>query len=202
MTCLNPFTTTQIRQYLQDHCAQVKSATSSLAERKAAVLVPIICREDGWHILYTRRSVYVNDHKGQVSFPGGGREAEDSSLEETALREAEEEIGTDPKQVEILGRLEDFVTRSGFVITPVVGQLPWPVKLSLNCKEVSRVFSIPITWLASPDHYEIRPYKAKNGHVDKIYFFEPYDGEQLWGISAHITLQLLEALGLISHRLI
>ena len=86
-------------------------------------------------------------------------------MEETALREAEEEIGIDPKQVEILGRLEDFVTRSGFVITPVVGQLPWPVKLSLNCKEVSRVFSIPITWLASPDHYEIRPYKAKNGHV-------------------------------------
>jgi len=127
-------------------------------------------------------------------------ETTDRSLECTALREAEEEIGIDHAKVELLGRLEELPSISGYVITPVVGHLHWPTKLKLNVGEVSRVFSIPMAWLAVRDHYGHRLFHASNGREDYITFYQPYDGEQLWGISARITLQLLEALGLLTHR--
>lgn len=124
----------------------------------------------------------------------------DVSVEVTALREAREEIGIDPDQVEILGRLDDIISISGFLITPVVGRLQWPVSFDINVKEVSRIFSIPLTWLADPGHYEARLYASPTGLKDMVYFYDPYDGEQLWGISARITLQLLDTLGLLTDR--
>lgn len=200
MACQQPLTSAQIKELLEKHCPQTPIAEGALSARRAAVLVPILCLEDGWHILYTRRSDFVNDHKGQVSFPGGAIDPGDGSVEDAALREAQEEVGIDPAQVEILGRLEDIVSISGYLITPVVGRLNWPIKFSLNYKEVSRIFSIPLTWLADPDHYEPRLFTAPNGQKDMVYFYDPYDGEQLWGISARITLQLLVALELLTDR--
>ncbi len=200
MACQQPFTSIQIKELLEKHCHSSPTADKALFTRRAAVLVPVLCLEDGWYILYTRRSDYVNDHKGQVSFPGGAIDPSDRSVEEAALREAYEEIGIDPARVEILGRLDDIVSISGFLITPVVGRLDWPAKFNVNFKEVSRIFSIPLSWLADPDHYEARLFTSPAGHKDMVFFYDPYDGEQLWGISARITLQLLAALELIKDR--
>jgi 8-oxo-dGTP pyrophosphatase MutT (NUDIX family) len=200
MACNKPLSTDQIRELLEKHRRRSLAAEGELTSRRAAVLVPILCLGDGWYILYTRRSDFVNDHKGQVSFPGGAVEAGDDSVEKAALREAQEEIGLDPSQVEILGRLDNIVSISGFIITPVVGQLHWPASFSINYKEVGRIFSIPLTWLADSGHYEARLFTAPTGRKDWVYFYDPYDGEQLWGISARITLQLLEALDLLTDR--
>ncbi|MDD5168046.1 MAG: CoA pyrophosphatase, partial [Syntrophales bacterium] len=121
--------------------------------RPAAVLIPLIRMPiesggPGWHILYTRRTDLVEHHKGQVSFPGGRRDPGDSSPEATALREACEEIGLNPADVHILGRMDDFLTVSNYRVTPVVGTMPWPYPLTLSPNEVSRVFTVPVDWLA------------------------------------------------------
>ncbi len=198
MGCQKPLTSEQIKILLAERRDESPNAKVNVQGRKAAVLVPIVCREDGWQIIYTRRSDTVNDHKGQVSFPGGAVEPTDHTPEAAALREAQEEIGMDPHQVEILGRLEEITSISSYAITPVVGLVKWPVQLSVNSHEVSRVFMIPLTWLSQPDHYESRDFSAPDGHRRMVYFYEPYDSEQLWGISAWITLKLLEILGLIN----
>lgn len=200
MSCSNPLTADKIRTILLQHVHPAGSIDSEAGARRAAVLVPMLCLEDGWHILYTRRSEMVNDHKGQVSFPGGAIEIDDHSPEDAALREAKEEIGLDPLQVEILGRLDPLVSISRYMVIPVVGMVKWPARLSINSQEVSRVFTIPLDWLSMPEHYENRTFRVREGKQEMVYFFEPYDSEQLWGLSARITLQLLEVLGLLNGR--
>jgi 8-oxo-dGTP pyrophosphatase MutT (NUDIX family) len=162
--------------------------------RCAAVLLPLVCQNGGWSLLFTRRSEQVYDHKGQVSFPGGACEPEDASLEETALREAREEIGLEPADVQILGRLPEMRTVSFYNITPVVGVMPWPYPLRLYEQEVSRAFTIPIDWLADAKHWEERVEPRYMNH--KIIYYQLYDGELLWGISARMTVILMKILGL------
>lgn len=165
--------------------------------RPASVLVPMFCLDGEWHLLLTHRTETVNDHKGQVSFPGGASEPEDASPEMTALREAQEEIGLQPKDVTILGRLPSQPTISRFLIVPVVGRIPYGYPFRLSSAEVERVFSIPLSWLATPTHFEERLYRSMDGNEHPVIFFQGYDGETLWGISARITLLLLKTLKLL-----
>jgi len=164
--------------------------------RKAAVLIPLLCEGDRWHLLFIRRTETVQDHKGQVSFPGGAYEPEDAGMEATALRETWEEVGIPPADITLLGKMPVFSTVSSYAITPVVGQIPWPCPLKLEPAEVSRVFTIPIEWLADPAHYTERPYMRSNGRQEMVLFFDHYDGELLWGITARITLDFLKLLNL------
>ncbi len=104
---------------------------SSVGLRKAAVLIPLLAKGEEWFVLFTRRSNTVNDHKGQVSFPGGAVEAEDDSDQAAALREANEEIGILKKQVEVLGQLEQYPSITGYLITPVVARIDWPFEMQI-----------------------------------------------------------------------
>lgn len=166
----------------------------------AAVLIPFLRQKDGWHILYTRRNSTLAEHSGQVAFPGGRSEPGDFGPEATALREAHEEIGLAPGKVRILGRLNNFTTITNYTVTPVVGHIPWPYEMVIQADEVSRVFTIPLAWLSDPLHHEVRkrPLKPPYGHVDVIYF-QPYDGELLWGATARFTLTLLKILGVFEN---
>jgi len=195
-----------IRALLESRARSVQSEINLVTDihpdrmgsRQAAVLIPLFSSGGEWHILLTRRTDSVQDHKGQVAFPGGSTENEDASPENTALRETFEEIGLKASDVRILGRLDALITGTGYLITPVVGVIPWPYPFIISNDEVSRIFSIPLRWLADPDHYEERIfYRSENDPVPHlVIFFDQYEGEILWGVSARISVNLLIALHL------
>lgn len=164
--------------------------------KPAAVLIPLIWVEPEWHILFTRRNANLPEHSGQVAFPGGRTDPQDHTPETTALREAWEETGIRPGDVRILGRLPKFLTITNYLVTPVVGQIPWPYPLQPALEEVSRIFTIPLNWLADPQNHEERQraLPAPFAPISVIYFKE-YDGEILWGASARFTLTFLNILG-------
>lgn len=164
--------------------------------RPAAVLIPFLRTKDTWHILFIRRSENADDrHSGQVAFPGGGANPNDTDSESTALREAYEEIGLKPADVQILGHLTPFITITNYRVVPVVGKMPWPYPLHLQQSEVSKAFTIPLNWLADPANHEEHPRSLPPpfGSIPVIYF-KPYQGEVLWGASARIILTLLDIL--------
>jgi 8-oxo-dGTP pyrophosphatase MutT (NUDIX family) len=165
--------------------------------RQAAVLAPLVWFNHQWSLLFTRRTETVNNHKGQVSFPGGAAEPEDRSPEDTALREAYEEIGLRPEDVLVYGRLASRPTVSSFLVTPVVGRVRWPVELYISPHEVGRVFTIPLDWLADPANREERPRTLPTGRTIDVIYYQIYDDELLWGATARITLDLLKALHLV-----
>lgn len=180
-----------LRHNLQKHSPQVRAEWDA---RPAAVLIPIYQNEnDDWHVLYTRRTDELEEHRGQVSFPGGLIEDGDGDAQQAALRETFEEIGIQPDDVEILGALDSLLTVTQFQIVPIVGRIPWPYKFNLNTSEVTKVFSVPINWLSDPENLEIRYRQAVvPGRDIPVYYFRPYLGEIIWGATARITLNLLE----------
>jgi 8-oxo-dGTP pyrophosphatase MutT (NUDIX family) len=164
----------------------------------AAVLVALARREGEWHLLYTRRTEAVEHHKGQVSFPGGGCEDGETAPEQTALREAEEEIGLVAGQVRLLGRLNDILTITNFRVTPVVGVIAWPSRFRLEPAEVERVFTIPLAWLRCSENWVEQPMTPDGiQRPVPVLTYKKYDDELLWGVSARITHNFLQVLGLL-----
>ncbi len=161
--------------------------------RAASVLIPFFKEHGQWHLLYIRRTDTVALHKGQVAFPGGAAEEGDASPVATALRETSEEVGISPADVQVIGQMGQMLTITDFLITPVVGVIPWPYKITLQQNEVVRAFSIPLAWLSEPRNHQIRMHNLMGNEVPVI-FFEHYDGELLWGITAQITIKLIQAL--------
>ncbi len=159
--------------------------------RRAAVLIPLLRYGGAWHILYTRRTDTVEHHKGQVAFPGGRTDPEDPTPEATALREAEEEVGIRPQDVRILGRLGAYLTVTNYLVTPVVGVIPWPYGFRVSTVEVARVFTMPLHWLAERSNYH-EFIRAETGRSVLAYL--PYDGELLWGATARMTVNFIHAL--------
>lgn len=161
--------------------------------RCAAVLVPLVWHDDEWHLLFTRRTDTVESHKGQVSFPGGACDEGETTPEQTALREADEEIGLNPSDVKVLGRLANMITITYFRVTPVVGMIKWPAVFHVGEHEVARVFTIPLGWLADPSN---RWEFTRPGTTRSLIAYHPYDGELLWGATARMTVDFLNVLGL------
>ena len=161
---------------------------------QAAVLVPIIDDGKGLRLLLTRRTDTVRSHKGQVAFPGGFVEPTDEDVIQAALREAHEEVALPPAHVEVLGLLDEFPTVTDKVaVTPVVGRVGQLPPLVPQPDEVARIFTVPIEALKDPTGWR-KEMVTKNGVTWPLYFFD-WDGEILWGLSAYITLHLLDLIG-------
>jgi len=175
-----------------DGYAEIPQPFDAESLKCAAVLIPLVSHDDEWHLLFTRRTDAVESHKGQVSFPGGACDDEEQTAEQTALREAEEEIGVRPRDVRVLGRLNPMVTITHFRVTPVVGVIPWPYAFRVASIEVARIFTIPLTWLAdASNRWEL--FRPDTGQP--IVAYHPYDGELLWGATARMTADFLRILG-------
>ncbi|MGA7781492.1 MAG: CoA pyrophosphatase [Paraburkholderia sp.] len=156
--------------------------------RVAAVLVPLVVREEGITVLLTQRADHLNDHAGQVSFPGGRHEPFDADSTATALREAQEEVGLDPGRVEVLGSLPDYLTATGFCVTPVVGLVHPPFTIEADSLEVAEVFEVPLSFLMDPARHEVRVFRWEGG--ERRFFAMPYPrgdaaGDYfIWGATA------------------
>lgn len=159
----------------------------------SAVLVPILAGPGGDRLLYTKRTQHLNSHKGQVSFPGGKRSPEDPDLVATALREAEEEVGIRPEDVEILGLLDDVATLTGFTITPVVGRVAMPYPFRPNPEEIDRLIVVPLVELLMPEAIGLEERLAPDDRVLNLYSFWA-EGELVWGATARITKHLVDLL--------
>ena len=154
----------------------------------AAVLVPVIVRDTGPTMLLTQRTMHLRDHAGQVSFPGGRSEAGDASPEATALREAAEEVGIAAFQVEILGRLPEYRTGTGFVITPVVGLVTPPLNLKLDDFEVAEVFEPPLEFLLDSANHQRQSIEVRGARHE--YWAMPWQGYFIWGATAGMLVTL------------
>jgi 8-oxo-dGTP pyrophosphatase MutT (NUDIX family) len=162
--------------------------------RPAAVLVPLYLDGGAWHVLLTQRTHLVETHKGQVSFPGGRVDPGDTSRVDTALREAEEEVGLRREDVTVLGQLDELLTVTQYHITPIVGVFPWPYKFVLSTAELSEVFGAPLAWLANPDNLEIQEREPMvPGRKIPVYYLH-YQGYTIWGATARMLLNLIEVM--------
>lgn len=160
--------------------------------RDAAVLVPVVDDADGAKIILTKRTATLRKHSGQIAFPGGAVDPEDGSVERAAVREAEEEIGLDPRFVQPVGRLPDYFAATGFRITPVLSVVQRGFQLQMNPTEVEQVFEVPLSFLMDPANHE-RGSRDFNGTTH--YFYQmPYGEWNIWGITAGILRTLYERL--------
>lgn len=135
----------------------------SRAVAAAAVLVPLVQRDDGLHVLLTRRTDHLKSHAGQISFPGGRAEPDDASAVATALREAEEEVGLARTTPQVLGTLPAYVTITRFEVTPVVALIQPPLDLALDPFEVAEAFEVPLRFLMNPANHQRHAYDWEGG---------------------------------------
>ena len=158
----------------------------------AAVLVPIVTRPEGLSVLFTLRTPHLSAHAGQVSFPGGRVEPGDADEAAAALRETEEEIGLRQDRIRLAGRLDTYVTRTGFRIHPLVGFVAPPLALVPDPQEVADVFEVPLDFLIDPSNRrrESRLYQGR----ERFFWAIPYDGRYIWGATAGMVVNLSELL--------
>ena len=160
--------------------------------KPASVLLPLVAHPDAPTVLLTRRTEQLQDHAGQVSFPGGGREARDMDPVETALRETEEEIGLPRRHVEVVGYLRGYLTITGYAVTPVVGLVQPGFSVKIDPLEVAEVFEVPLNFLANPRNREVQT-RELGGRDVGFYVFR-YAGHSIWGATAAMLVNFLDAL--------
>ena len=160
--------------------------------KPAAVLIPVVDHGDYASVLLTTRNAQMRSHSGQVAFPGGKIDAEDLSPEHAALREAHEEIGLDARQAQTLGRLPQYMTGSGYTITPVLAVVRTPFELHANPDEVADIFEVPLHFLMDP-HQHQRESRMFAGH-ERFFYAIHYQNRNIWGATAGIIRSLYERL--------
>lgn len=160
--------------------------------REAAVLVPLVERDEGLTMMLTQRTDHLDHHPGQISFPGGHIEPEDGSAAEAALREAEEEVGLERKHVRIVGRLDQYITRTGFSVTPVVGLVDPVYTVNPDDFEVAEVFEVPLSFLLDAGNHrrDSRVYKG----LKREFYAMPYGDYYIWGATAGMIRNLYDVL--------
>ena len=165
----------------QRHCITDDSQIS------AAVLVPLFFKQGQYHLLLTKRTDKVKDHKGQISFPGGVFEEGDETLLDTALRECSEEIGLTPEDVQILGALDDeVIVATNYRVSPFVGFIPWPYRFQPNEDETAKIIEIPIEAFLKHDEF-----KSPDDETASSYVYR-YQDDIIWGATARILSNFLD----------
>lgn len=159
---------------------------------EASVLIPILTFKKDLEILLTKRSNNLKNHPGQIAFPGGKKDQIDSSPIETALRETQEEVGLNPKNVEIIASLPSHKTATGFVIKPYLGLVNQPFSETLRQGEVDEIFTVPYEYILNEKNFSIKTRKW-NG-LQRSYYVVPYGPYYIWGATARILLNLSRAL--------
>lgn len=157
--------------------------------RRAAVLIPLIRNRDHWSILFTRRSEHLAAHSGQIAFPGGAVEAGET-LAAAVVREAEEEVGIRAADVELIGRLDDLVTNSGFLVAPFAGVIHEPIEYVLQESEVVEVFEVPLDALLDPAKPEVRYVSYRNRQYPAYYYL--HEGYEIWGLTGRMLKAFLD----------
>lgn len=161
--------------------------------KPAAVLLPLVVHPDMTTVLLTQRTEALQEHAGQVSFPGGSREAQDQDPVETALRETEEEIGLKRSQVEVMGFLDGYLTITGYAVSPVVGLVQPGFTLAVDPLEVADVFEVPLGFLMDPLNRRVEQ-REWAGHSVSYYLFI-YGQHRIWGATAAMLVDFLDKLG-------
>jgi 8-oxo-dGTP pyrophosphatase MutT (NUDIX family) len=175
-----------------DHDLNPGMTPPSTALRPAAVLVPLIDRAEGMSVLLTQRTQHLSAHAGQISFPGGRIEESDADATEAALRETEEEVGLLREHVTVIGRLDTYVTGTGFEITPVVGIVTAPFSLAIDPFEVAEVFEVPLSFILDPTNH--RRTTRDFEHRTRNFFVLPFENRNIWGATAGMLVNLAEVL--------
>jgi 8-oxo-dGTP pyrophosphatase MutT (NUDIX family) len=175
-----------------DHDLNPGMTPPSIELRPAAVLVPLVDRPEGMSVLLTQRTEHLSAHAGQIAFPGGRLEPEDPDAAAAALRETEEEVGLGRDRVTLIGRLDTYVTGTGFEITPIVGIVSPPFSLTIDPFEVADVFEVPLSFvLDSGNHRRTeRLFEERR----RVFFVLPYEGRNIWGATAGMLVNLSEVL--------
>lgn len=168
------------------------SGREDAAVTAAAVLIPIVDHPSGLTVIFTKRTSHLKAHSGQVSFPGGRAEPEDPTPEFTALREAHEEIGLPAERVEVLARLPEYMTRTGFRVTPVVGLLRPPLVLTPDPREVEYVFEVPLAFLLDPGNHQRQTREIQGRTVG--YYVMQFENRTIWGATAGMLVNLYRQL--------
>ncbi|MGH7087640.1 MAG: NUDIX hydrolase, partial [Stellaceae bacterium] len=156
------------------------------------VLVGLADHTQGLTVLLTQRSAHLDDHAGQISFPGGRREPHDRDAAAAALREAEEEIGLPASHVELVGRLDTYITGTGFEITPLVGLVRVPFPTKLDAFEVAELFEVPLAFILDPANHHVRSRELRGRQ--RSFFVLPYQDRNIWGATAAMLVNLAEVL--------
>jgi 8-oxo-dGTP pyrophosphatase MutT (NUDIX family) len=175
-----------------DHDLNPGWTPPSAALRPAAVLVPLVDRNEGMTVLLTQRTAHLSAHAGQIAFPGGRVEESDVDAIATALRETEEEVGLPRDHVEVIGRLDTYVTGTGFEITPIVGIVRAPYPMQIDPYEVSEAFEVPLSYVLDERNHR-RTTREFETHTRTFYVL-PYDGRNIWGATAGMLVNLAEVL--------
>ncbi|QWC99779.1 CoA pyrophosphatase [Polynucleobacter paneuropaeus] len=159
---------------------------------QAAVLIPLLLKEGGLSVLLTQRTQHLHDHAGQISFPGGRMDPEDLTPENTALRESQEEIGLNPANVEIIGHLPQYLTVSGYSVTPVIGLVQAQAEYLHDEFEVADVFEVPLSFLMNPANHQVRIWQSAQGM--RRFYAMPYENRFIWGATAGMLRNLYHLL--------
>jgi len=186
MTLFGPESLERLRRLLRERPA-IEIHAPQL--RRASVLLPLIREVDNWSVLFSRRADHLSAHGGQIAFPGGAVEIEEA-LGDAALREAEEEVGIPRSEVELIGRLDDVITNSGFLVAPFVGIVGPAVSYVIQESEVAEVFEVPLEALLASDNPEVR-YVSFRGIAYPAYFYH-YRQYEIWGLTGRMLKAFLD----------
>ena len=185
----------KLKSYISQKLHKRAPQTFRFSERPgvpAAVLIPLFFKEGQAHILFTKRTEHLSQHKGQIAFPGGKADQEDADLMHTALRETREEVGIKSEHVQVLGRTDNFLTNTFYLVSPFVGMYDFPYPYKVNHHEIDRLIEVPLAHLLQPEIFEQKPFH-KDGNTWLVHYYY-YESDVIWGVTGFLLSNFISIL--------